>query len=76
MSNNMGSMFVYYVVTIIACILIVIGFLLRRLHPYIAKKHTDLRNYFLWNFIIRLIFEATMELSFCVILAMKFTSIY
>jgi hypothetical protein len=81
---NMGSMFCYFVTTIV-CLLIMVGL---GILAYLAKKlncrcgpfkircfqyrYEKFKKFFLWNYIIRLIFEATMELSFCVLLNLKF----
>jgi len=59
-------MFVYYVITLFALFFILIGIILRRLSVRCAGYHDRLMKFFLWNWCIRLIFEASLELSFCI----------
>jgi hypothetical protein len=73
MSSNMGSMYVYYTITQFALILIFIGWITGRCgSSCVAKRHDKLKKTFLWNFCIRLIFEASLELSFCIGLTWKY----
>jgi hypothetical protein len=73
LSANMGSMFVYYVITLFALLFIFVGWATRRCgNSFVIRQHEKLKKIFLWNFCIRLIFEASLELSFCIGLNWKY----
>lgn len=64
MAVTMGSIYIFMLVTVVGFILMPFTTLLRRLHPRIAKFDHQLKAFFLWNWCIRLILEAALELSF------------
>merc|ERR1719246_404261 len=59
-SNIMGSIYIFMLATIIGLFLILL-FSVFRFGRRFQKK---LENFFLWNWVIRLVMEACLELSF------------
>ena len=67
-SNIMGSIYIFMLATIIGLFLILL-FSVFRFGRRFQKK---LENFFLWNWVIRLVMEACLELSFAIILNWPF----
>ena len=68
----MGSIFVFQVLTAIALIFIAVGYFFRNCSDAFHKIYSTFKAFFMWNWCIRLVLEATMELSFCIILNIRF----
>jgi len=73
LSRVMGSVYIIMLITIVALALIVVLIPCRSTCQVMLKFHDKLKGYFLWNFVIRLIFEACLELSISVIINLHFT---
>ena len=66
MSNNLGSIFLYMLAMVYGLFLYVI--LDRFTHPFIVRLSNKIKDYFIWNYVIRLVIETYMQLCFCVYL--------
>lgn len=74
MAPSMGSVYIFMLGTVFGLILIVILQPIKGCHPRLEKIQNWLKTFFLWNWVIRLILEAALELSFVVILQYDFLS--
>ena len=75
MTVNMGSMYLIMLITV-SC-LILIGLLTPLKHvKLVSKVRNYLINFFCWNFIIRLLIEASLELTITILLNTEFITIY
>ena len=75
MTVNMGSMYLIMLTTI-SC-LILIGLLTPLKHvKLVSKVRNYLINFFCWNFVIRLLVEASLELTITILLNKDFITIY
>lgn len=72
MAVIMGSIYVFMFITVLGFMLMPFTTIVRRLHPRIASFDAKLKAFFLWNWCIRLILEAALELSFACMLGMYF----
>jgi len=75
MSENLGSLFVIIVVCFIAVFLIVLLMPITRF-KCIDWVYTKLKKYFLWNFMLRLLLEAGLELAFCCVLNLRYGNVF
>jgi len=75
MHRNLGSVFVIFIVSIIVLAVIFLLFLMKFIVRPSRRLYERMKKYFLWNFFIRLVFEATMELAFCCVLNIKYGSV-
>jgi len=64
MSNNLGSVYIYMLVMIYCLFLSVV--LERFQHPILVSVNNKIKDYFMWNFVIRLVIEGYMELCFSI----------
>ena len=67
MGNVMGSIYIFMLATILGLFLIMILSVTR-----FRKAQQKLENFLLWNWIIRLIIAASLELSFAILLNWPF----
>ena len=75
MTVNMGSMYLIMLTTI-SC-LILIGLFTPLKHvKVVSKARNYLINFFCWNFVIRLLVEATLELTITILLNKDFMTIH
>jgi len=72
MARMMGSVYLITMITTVCLGLILIMIPLRPLGWCVQSAHDKLKAYFLWNFVIRLVFEACLELTFAVIINLAF----
>jgi hypothetical protein len=81
-SNNLGSVFVIMIFTCVALVVIAILELVERLDKclaperaqscFIARLNTKIKEQILWNFVIRLLLEGTLETAFCVFFNLQY----
>ena len=74
MSNNLGSVFVMILLTTIALLLILVLEIFSKRVPCMEKAGSWLKKKLLWNFILRLIMEGVLELSFCIYFNLRYGS--
>jgi hypothetical protein len=70
----MGSIYIFMLLTIIGLILIVLLSVISKSVKIAQKAQSFLINFLCWNWVIRLIIQACLELSFAVILNKPFIS--
>jgi len=68
----MGSVYIIMMITIVFLLVILLMIPLRPLGWCVRSVHDRLKAFFLWNFVIRLVFEACLELTFAVIIDLPF----
>jgi len=73
-ANVMGSIYIFMLLTIIGLILIVLLSVISKSVKIAQKAQSFLINFLCWNWVIRLIIQASLELSFAVILNKPFIS--
>jgi hypothetical protein len=75
LSSNLGSIFIFFLITVTGLLLILIFRLSTKCCKCCiccGKAHKKLADFFLWNWCIRLVFEATMEFTFACYLNIRF----
>ena len=72
-SENMGSVFVLLTLIFIGlCLMVLIAFLWGMLPIFVRRFYVKLKDFLLWNVIIRLYMEAAIELIICTVLNLRF----
>ena len=64
----MGSVYIFIILTTLGLIVMVVLKIFKANLPIAEKPYTKLRKMFLWNYIIRLVFDACIELTLVMIL--------
>lgn len=64
MSNNLGSVYIFMLAMVYCLYLSVV--LERCKHPILVRVNNKIKDYFMWNYVIRLIIEGYMELCFSI----------
>ena len=64
----MGSVYIFIICTTIGLIFLLFSWAMRTKLRFAEKSYTKLKSAFVWNYIIRLIYECCLELTFVMIL--------
>jgi len=72
-SENMGSVFVLFTLIFFSLVLMMLSkFMWGMLPQYLRKAYFSLKDFLLWNVIIRLYMEAAIELIICTVLNVRY----
>ena len=73
LSENTGSLLVFLLLTALTLVLIPILSLLRPLcHKRIQQSYDNIKHTVMWNFTLRLVLEASLDLSYSVLINLKY----
>jgi len=72
----MGSIFVIFVFSFLMLTIILILYFIQCCVTPARRIYERIKSYFLWNFMIRLVFEASLELVFCCVLNITYGNIF
>lgn len=72
----MGSVFVIFTFTLLGLIMIIILYPLTINSFFIRKQHHKLKDFLMWNFCIRLVLEAGIEIIISSLLNIRFADFY
>jgi len=72
MSRNLGSVFVIFVISFVILVIILLFWVFSKCCGCSERAFIKLKTKFLWNYYIRLVLEASLELSFCCIMNIKY----
>ena len=76
LSKNMGSVFVIFTITLVGLLMIIVLYPLTINNHVIRKHHNKLKSFLMWNFCIRLVLEAGIEIIISSILNLQIGCFY
>jgi len=76
MSRNLGSVYVIFVISFVILVFTFLFWVFSKCCGCSERAFKKLETKFLWNYYIRLVLEASLELSFCCIINIKYGNVF